>query len=89
MKNPSLNLVEVVQASLSVLIICVTLYLEGKLLLGGMQSSADPIAVGRILGTLDSALLLVLGFWFGKNSGTARTTELLAKSNPVIDQPRT
>lgn len=37
--------------------------------------------IGRVLGTLDAALMLVLSYFYGSTSGSARKTELLSKSN--------
>jgi gas vesicle protein len=60
------------------IIVSITLLAEGALLFNQVPPGADPIIIGRVLGTMDSALVLVLGFWFGSNSGSARTKELLA-----------
>ena len=44
----------------------------------GPPPSASPELIGRILGTLDSALILVLGYYFGSSSGSADKTRALA-----------
>lgn len=62
------------------IIVCITLSAEAALLFHAMPASADPIIIGRVLGTMDAALMLVLAFWFGSNSSSARKTELLANS---------
>lgn len=36
--------------------------------------------IGRVLGTLDAALMLVLSYFYGSTSGSARKTELLSKT---------
>lgn len=61
------------------IIVLITLSAEAALLFHAMPANADPIVVGRIMGTMDAALMLVLGFWFGSNSSSQRKTELLAK----------
>lgn len=61
-----------------VVVLCLTF--EGILMFSATPPGADPIIVGRILGTLDSALIMVLSFWFGSTSGSSRKTELLAAS---------
>lgn len=39
--------------------------------------------VARVLGTLDSALMLVLSFYFGSSSGSRQKDEMLWKSSPT------
>lgn len=65
------------------LVVVIVLAAEGMLLFHAMPPGADPIVLGRILGTMDSALIMVLSFWFGSNSNSQRKTELLAQANPV------
>ena len=43
----------------------------------GAPSNAAPELIGRILGTLDSALILVLGYYFGSSAGSARKDETI------------
>jgi hypothetical protein len=62
------------------IIVAITLTAEGALLFNQVPPGVDAVIVGRILGTMDSALIMVLGFWFGANSGSARTKELLAQA---------
>lgn len=65
------------------IIVMLTLLAEGALLFNQVPHGTDPIIVGRVLGTMDAALMLVLGFWFGSNSNSQRKTELLANSTPA------
>lgn len=65
------------------MIVLLTLLAEGALLFNQVPPGADPIIIGRVLGTMDSALVMVLSFWFGSNSSSARKTELLAQAPPV------
>ena len=69
-------------AILTWIIVLLTLAAEGALLFHAMPPSADPIIIGRVLGTMDSALVMVLSFWFGSNSNSQRKTELLAQATP-------
>lgn len=62
------------------IIVGLTLAAEGMLLFNQVPPGADPIIIGRVLGTMDSALVMVLSFWFGSNSGSGRTKELLAQA---------
>lgn len=45
----------------------------------GGPPNASPELIGRILGTLDSALILVLGYYFGSSSGSAAKTDVISK----------
>jgi hypothetical protein len=51
---------------------------EGLYFFLGAPKNASPELIGRILGTLDSALILVLSYYFGSSAGSDRKTELLA-----------
>jgi hypothetical protein len=46
----------------------------------GTPSTASPELIGRILGTLDTALTLVLGYYFGSSAGSAAKTAILAQN---------
>jgi hypothetical protein len=56
---------------------------EGWYFTHGAPGTASPELIGRILGTLDSALILVLSYYFGSSAGSDRKTELLAEAPPV------
>jgi hypothetical protein len=55
---------------------------EGLYFFLGAPRNASPELIGRILGTLDSALILVLSYYFGSSAGSDRKTELLASKAP-------
>lgn len=65
------------------IIVTLTLASEAALLFNQVPPGADPIIIGRVLGTMDSALVMVLSFWFGSNSSSQQKTALLAASNPI------
>ena len=65
------------------LVVVMCLAFEGALLFNQVPKSEDPMILGRILGTLDSALMLVLAYWFGSSSGSAQKNQLLAQSTPA------
>jgi len=65
------------------MVVILTLLAEGALLFNQVPPGADPIIIGRVLGTMDSALVMVLSFWFGSNSNSQRKTELLAQAQPL------
>lgn len=53
---------------------------EAYYFLHGAPPAAAPELIGRILGTLDAALMLVLSYYFGSSMGSDRKTELLAQN---------
>jgi hypothetical protein len=64
------------------LVILLVLIAEGSMFFVGQPKGMDGVVLGRILGTLDSALLLVLGYYFGSSAGSAakdRTISDIAK----------
>ncbi|HEV2349029.1 MAG TPA: hypothetical protein VG028_04185 [Terriglobia bacterium] len=66
---------------LGYLVVALTASLEAYVLLRGLPAAIDPVIVGRILGTLDAALTLVLSYFFGSSAGSDRKTEILAGAN--------
>jgi hypothetical protein len=64
------------------IVVTLTLAAEGALLFNQIPPGADPIILGRVLGTMDSALMLVLGFWFGSSHGSQNKDAMLANSIP-------
>lgn len=66
-------------AILTWVIVVAFIGIEGALLFGA-KTGVSELVLGRILGTLDTSLGLVLAFWFGANQGSARTKELLAQA---------
>lgn len=63
---------------LGYIVVAVTGSLEAFVLLHGVPAAVDPVIVGRILGTLDAALTLVLSYYFGSSAGSDRKTEIMA-----------
>jgi hypothetical protein len=63
-----------------VVILCLTF--EGLMLFGQMPKPASEIVLGRVLGTLDSALMMVLAFWFGSSNGSQNKDLMLHNSTP-------
>lgn len=56
---------------------CITL--EGAMLLGwNAPSKVTGEVIGRILGTLDAATILVLSYYFGSSAGARRSNDALA-----------
>lgn len=60
------------------IVVTITLLCEGMLLFNQVPEGADPIIIGRVLGTMDSALIMVLGFWFGSSHGSQNKDAIIA-----------
>lgn len=69
---------------LAALVVILTAAGEGWVLTHGYPSSVSGELVGRILGTLDNAAILVLSYYFGSSAGSDRKTEILAQSSPAV-----
>ena len=69
----------VTPAILTWVVVVLCLGFEGALIFGYMPKSVDDVVLGRVLGTLDAALMLVLGFWFGSSHGSQNKDALLAQ----------
>ena len=67
-------------AILTWIVVAAVFLLEGSMLFGVKPTGVDGVILGRILGTLDSALMLALSFWFGTSHGSQQKTEILAKT---------
>jgi hypothetical protein len=63
-------------------VVLATFGLEGTMLFHALPPNIDPVILGRILGTLDMAVALVLGYYFGSSAGSAAKNDLLYKSAP-------
>ena len=70
-------------AILTWIVVILCLSFEGLMLFGQMPKPASEIVLGRVLGTLDSALMMVLAFWFGSSHGSQNKDAMLANSMPV------
>lgn len=65
------------------IVVLASIFGEGYVLMHGVPKEVDGVIIGRILGTLDSALVLVLSYYFGSSAGSDRKTELLAEAPAV------
>jgi len=63
---------------LSLVLLAVTLSVEGTVLFNGVPDTVPQLTVGRILGLMDSVALMVLSYWYGTSSGSAQKTALLS-----------
>lgn len=51
-------------------VVGLTIFLEGYVMLNGLPATANEIIVGRILGTLDTAAMMVLAYYFGSSASS-------------------
>lgn len=58
-------------------VVTLTVFLEGMLLLHGQPKEIDGVVLGRILGTWDAALMLVLSYYYGTSAGSISKTDAL------------
>jgi len=56
---------------LAYIVVATVFFLEGYGLLHGFSKFVDPVILGRVLGTLDSAAILVLGYYYGSSIGSS------------------
>jgi len=61
------------------LVIVLVLVAEGSMFFAGQPKGVDGVVLGRILGTLDSALMLVLGYYFGSSAGSSNKDSTIDK----------
>ena len=73
--------------SVGIIVILLTCGAEGMLLFG-QKPMIDDLIIGRILGTLDASLLMVLSYYFGASAATSASgqraedrTEVKSKEN--------
>lgn len=65
---------------LSLLLLTLTLGCEVAVLFNGYPKDLQDIVVGRVLGLMDAVAMMVLAYYYGTSAGSARKTDLLAKS---------
>jgi len=70
-------------AILTWIVVALCMTFEGLMLFSQMPKPANDIVLGRVLGTLDSALMMVLAFWFGSSHQEQTKTEMLHQSTPI------
>lgn len=56
---------------IAIIVVMITLGMEGAVMFGH-KPEIDAVLLGRILGTLDAALLMVLSFYYGASATTQR-----------------
>lgn len=64
-------------AIIAFLVLIVTLFVEAYVVIRGLPANADGILVGRVLGTLDAATLLILGYYYGTSASSHRKDQAI------------
>lgn len=59
-------------------VVGITLIFEGYTLFHGLPKDTDGVIIGRVLGTLDSALIMVLAYYFGSSAGSDAQRKTIA-----------
>lgn len=67
---------------LSLVILTVTIGSEVSVLFGGVKTGLSDIIVGRVLGLMDAATMMVLSYWYGTTHGSSQKNVLLANAEP-------
>lgn len=66
-------------SALSWLVVGFTLAIEGYILTQGVPETVDPLITGRVLGTLDAALIAVISFWLGSSNSSRAKDETIGR----------
>jgi hypothetical protein len=62
------------------IVVVLCLSFEGLMLFGQMPKPVSEIVLGRVLGTLDGALMMTLAYWFGSSSSSRNKDDTIARS---------
>lgn len=62
---------------LAFIVVLVTLTLEGILIFHGNPPTVEGVVLGRVLGTLDTATITVLAYYFGSSSGSTAKNSVI------------
>lgn len=60
-------------------VVALVIAIDGWGLIHGFSANTAPVLIGRIQGTLDAALVLVLSYYFGSSFGSQRRTDVMAQ----------
>lgn len=63
---------------LAFVVVALCFFGEAYYFMHGSPSNASPELIGRILGTLDAAVMLVLSYYFGSSAGSDEKTKTLS-----------
>lgn len=68
---------------IALIVVLTTLAAEGAYLFAGTQANIPEVLIGRILGTLDAALLMVLSYYFTASIMQGRAPQRAADTPPT------
>jgi len=63
---------------LAFVVVGITLLFEGIILWHGLPKDIDGVVVGRVMGTMDSALIMVLAYYFGSSAGSDAKNKMIS-----------
>lgn len=67
-------------------VVLATALVEGYAMLHGLPAKVDMVIAGRVLGTLDSATMLVLGYYFGTSISSRAKDETISTMASAASQ---
>jgi hypothetical protein len=70
-RNREINVKDYTNRIIAYIVITLVLAAEGSMFFVGQPTGVDGVVLGRILGTLDSALMLILSYYFGSSAGSS------------------
>jgi hypothetical protein len=73
--------VRLIEAIISLAVLALWAYVQLVLMRDAIPEGNRDLVL-RMLGVLDAAVLMVLGYWLGTSVGSARKTDLLADRSP-------
>lgn len=73
--------VRLIEAIISLAVLALWAYVQLVLMRDAIPEGNRDLVL-RMLGVLDAAVLMVLGYWLGTSVGSARKTDLLADRGP-------
>lgn len=72
---------------IALIVVCGTLATETFYLFAGIKSVIPEVLIGRILGTMDSALMIVLGYYFAASIMQGRGSQRASDPTPPPPTP--
>jgi len=76
----------IIEAIIAMFIVAICGGAEGYVLIHGAPGGLDGVVVGRVLGTLDAVLLIVVNYWFGSSRDTRQQVEAITRIGEAAAQ---
>lgn len=74
-------------AVISMMVLVGTFTLYGTLLVFGNPGKLDDVLLGRILGTADTTLAMVMGYWIGTTARAQQKDDIIKELSTTATQP--